>query len=165
MMNAMNADDVTGMLAHFCLKVEDAGGEDEEGSDLSALRKTEADYDRNIKYLSHFLAKAIKASGGDMESSIVLGGLNALRDMVTSPVSAEYDGTRMLIMPNLYNNELSLINRYSQSTKAWITVAKAPETELTCTIQIKEGWYHLGVYDSSRRPLASGYTNRENIEL
>lgn len=158
----MNADDVTGMLASVCLKVEIAGGEEEEGSDL---KKTEADYDRNIKYRSHFLAKAIKASGGDMETPIVLGGLDALRDMVTSSFSAEYDGTPILIMPNLYNNKLSLINRFSQSTKAWITVAKTPETELTCTIQIKEGWYHLGVYDSSRRPLASGYINRENIEL
>lgn len=163
----MNADQVAKMLSSIRLKEEESAGgnEDDDGDDHRALKKVEAEYVRATQYLLKFLASAIKATDGNMEHAIVAGALKALHDHLTSSFWAEHNGTSITITPNLYENSVSVIKRFSRSSGDWILVAKAPEAKITCIIQVKNGWYHLGVYDSSLKPAASGYITREGLEM
>lgn len=163
----MNADQVAEMLSSVRLREDNAGGNEEEGEDGDhfALNEVEAQYKSTTQYLLKFLVSAIKASDGNMQHSIVSGALKALRDHLTSSFWAERIGTSITITPNLYENNVDLIKRFSVSSSSWLLVAKAPEAEIRCIVQIKNGWCHLGVYDSTLRPAASGYITREGLKM
>ena len=158
----MDADQIAETLSSTRLEEADIARrgeeEEEEEDDRCALKKADAEYDRLIQYLLEFLASAIKASDGDMQSAIVVGALKALHDRLRSPFwSAGHNGTSITITPNLYEHYVDVIKRLSRSNLSWNLIAKAPDAKITCIIQIKHGLYHLGVYDSSLKPVASGY--------
>ena len=168
----MNANQFTELISSIRLVEEMAVGgeevveeEEKEEAEFSAMQRTDAEYTRTVEHRLRVLAKAIKASGGDMQTPIVVGALKALRDLLTSSFWAKYGDTSMTIMRNLYENKLSLVKKFSERDGAWSTVAKAPETEITCNLGIENGWYHLAVYDSLHRHLASGYINGVNMQL
>ena len=164
----MNADQVAEMLSSVRLREDNAGASEEEAgedADYCALKKVENEYERTTQYLLKFVASAIKASDGNMQHFVVAGALKALHDHLTSSFWSERVGTSITITPNLYESSVSLIKRFSRSSSDWILVAKAPEAEITCIIQVKNGWYHLGVYDASLKPAVSGYITREDLEM
>jgi len=159
----MDADQVAEMLSSVRLREEvtnladEEEEEGEENADRSAVKMAEAEYNRVNQCLLNFLASAILATDGNMQSAIVAGALDALRSHLTSSFVSEHNDTPVMITPKPYENKVGLIKRYSRSSLKWKLIAQAPDAKIKCIIQKKNDLYHLGVYDSSLKPTASGY--------